>query len=266
MLSYSGYRYYISFIDAFSCFIWIFLLKHKSDALQTFSNFKTQVELQLGYKIKVIQTNWEREYRVFTNLLMSHGIIHRNSYPHTHEQNGVEKRKHRHIVENDLILLAKASMPLKYWDETFRATVFLYNKLPISVFHWKTHLEVLFHSSLSYSMLRVSGCACYPNTRPYNRHKLNFRSTKCTFLGYNLNHKVYKCLDKNDKIFISRDVIFYEHSFSFSSSNSLQTYLPSQASNFSSIYGSSPLPPNFLSFSDGHLLNRSQTHVETHIG
>ncbi|RVW56384.1 Retrovirus-related Pol polyprotein from transposon RE1 [Vitis vinifera] len=38
------------------------------------------------------------------------------------------------------------------------------------------------------------------------------------------------------------------------------------ASNFSSIYGSSPLPPNFLPFSDGHLLNRSQTHAETHIG
>ena len=98
MLSSSGYRYYINFIDAFSRFTWIFLLKHKSDVLQTFSNFKTQVELQLGYKIKAIQTDWGEEYRALTDLLMSHGIIHRNSCPHTHEQNGVGKRKHRHIV------------------------------------------------------------------------------------------------------------------------------------------------------------------------
>ena len=137
-------------------------------------------------------------------------------------------------------------MPLKYWDETFRATVFLYNKLPTSVFHWKTHLEVLFHSSLSYSMLKVFGCACYPNTRPYNGHKLNFRSTQCTFLGYSLNHKGYKCLDKNGKIFISRDVIFYEHSFSFSSSYSSQTSLASQSSNISSISSFSLLLPHFL--------------------
>ena len=103
--------------------------------------------------------------------------------------------------------------------------------------------------------LRVFGCACYPNTIPYNRHKLNFRSTQCTFLGYILNHKGYKCLDKIGKIFISRDVIFYEHSFPFSSSNSSQTSLASQASNISSISSSSPLPPNFLPFSNGHLPN-----------
>ena len=109
MLSSSGYGYYISFIDAFSRFNWNFLLKHKSDALQTFSNFNTQVELQLGYKIKAIQTDYGREYRAFTNLLMSHGIIHRNSCPHTHEQNGIAERKHLHIVENGLTLLAKAS-------------------------------------------------------------------------------------------------------------------------------------------------------------
>ena len=151
---------------------------------------------------------------------MSRGIINRNSCLHTHEQNRVTERKHRHIIENGLTLLAKASMPLKYWDEAFRATAFLYNRLPTSVLHWKTPLEVLFHSSPNYSMIRVFGCACYPNTRPYNRHKLNFRSTQCTFLGYSLNHKGYKCLDTNDKIFIFRNVIFYEHSFPFSFSNS----------------------------------------------
>ena len=83
---------------------------------------------------------------------MSHGIIRRNSCPHTHEQNRVMERKHRHIVENGLTLLAKSPMPLKYWDEAFRVAVFLYNGLPTSVLHWKTPLEVLFDSSLDYSM------------------------------------------------------------------------------------------------------------------
>ena len=59
-------------------------------------------------------------------------------------------------------------MPSKYWDEVFKAVVFLYNKLPTSILHWKTPLEVLFHSSPHYFMLRVFGCACYPNTRPNN--------------------------------------------------------------------------------------------------
>ena len=81
--------------------------------------------MQLGYKIKAIQTDWGGEYRAFTDLLMSHDIIHRNSCLHTHEQNRVAERKHCHIVENGLTLLAKASMPLKYWDKAFRADGFL---------------------------------------------------------------------------------------------------------------------------------------------
>ena len=32
-------------------------------------NFKNLVELRLDYKIKMIQTNWRREYRVFTDFL-----------------------------------------------------------------------------------------------------------------------------------------------------------------------------------------------------
>lgn len=117
-----------------------------------------KLSCSFGYKIKAIQTNWGKGYRAFTNLLMSHGITYRYSCPHTHEQNGVAERKHRHIVENGLTLLVKASMPLKYWDKAFRAAVFLYNRLPTSVLHWKTPLEAFLHSSPNYSIQSVWMC------------------------------------------------------------------------------------------------------------
>ena len=106
------------FVDAFSSFTWIYKLRNKYEALQTFINFKNQVELQLDHKIKSIQIDWGGEYRdslIFFILMVS--FI--ESLAHTHEQNGVAKRKHRHIMENGLTLLAHASMPLKYWDEAF---------------------------------------------------------------------------------------------------------------------------------------------------
>lgn len=53
-----GYHYYITFVDAFSRFTWIYLLKNKSDALTVFKQFKSMVELQLGHSIKSIQTDW----------------------------------------------------------------------------------------------------------------------------------------------------------------------------------------------------------------
>ena len=88
----SGYYYYIHFVNVYSRFTYIYLLRRKSDAFQAFLNFKTQVELQLGFKIKAIQTDWGGEYRAFTKNLTSNGILRRYSCPYTHEQNGLAKR------------------------------------------------------------------------------------------------------------------------------------------------------------------------------
>lgn len=41
----NGYRYYIHFIDDYTIFTWLYILRNKSEAFQTFGNFKTKVEL-----------------------------------------------------------------------------------------------------------------------------------------------------------------------------------------------------------------------------
>ena len=68
----------------------------------------------------------------------------------------------------------------------------------------------------NYFMLKVFGCNYYHDLRPYNKNKLQFRSIKCTFLGYNLKYKSYKCITLDGRIYLFRDVIFDEYSFLFS--------------------------------------------------
>jgi hypothetical protein len=138
--------------------------------------------------------------------------------PHAHQQNGSSERKHRHIVENGLALVANASMPLKFWDEAFLTTTYLINLLPSRVINYKTPVELLFKEKPNYSSLRVFGCACWPNLRPFNPRKLAFRSQRCAFLGYSSMHKGYKCLDiSTGRVYISRDVVFDESVFPFES-------------------------------------------------
>jgi hypothetical protein len=67
---------------------------------------------------------------------------------------------------------------------------------------------------LHYSLLRTFGCAFYPLRRPYAKHKLEFRSKQCLFLGYSSYQKGYKCLDiSTNQIYIYIHVIFYEMLF-----------------------------------------------------
>ena len=82
--SYAGYTYYVSFIDAFSRYTWIFPIKSKAETIVVFKNFKSMVELQLNTKIKSIQLDWGGEYKPFSNLLASFAISYRLICPHTH--------------------------------------------------------------------------------------------------------------------------------------------------------------------------------------
>jgi hypothetical protein len=43
-------NYYVSFIDDFSKFTWIYLLKHKSEVFQKFYDFLSMVERQFNKK------------------------------------------------------------------------------------------------------------------------------------------------------------------------------------------------------------------------
>jgi hypothetical protein len=82
-------------------------------------------------------------------------------------------------------------------------------------------MECLFGSPGDYSFLRIFGCACWHNLRPYNQHKLQFRSKQCAFLGYSNLHKGYKCRDiSTGRVYISWDVVFDETVFPFSALHS----------------------------------------------
>jgi hypothetical protein len=141
-----------------------------------------------------MQTYWGGEYEKLNSFFQKIAIVHHVSCPHAHQQNGSAERKHRHIVEVGLALLANASMPLKLWDEAFLTATYLINILPSKVLDFDTPTKRLHGHDPDYSMLRIFGCACWPNLRPYNTRKLAFRSTRCVFLGYSPLHKGYKCL------------------------------------------------------------------------
>ena len=188
-------KYYVSFIDDYSKFVWLYPLKHKSDVFQKFHEFQNLVERLFNRKIISMQTDWGGEYQKLHSFFERIGISHLVSCPHAHQQNGAAERKHRHIVEVGLALLAHASMPLKFWEDAFIVATYLINRTPSRVINFETPLERLFHQKPDYSSLRIFGCACWPNLRPYNTHKFQFRSTRCVFLGYSPLHKGFKCLD-----------------------------------------------------------------------
>ena len=110
----SGAKYFILFVDDYSRYTWLYLLQSKDQALPIFKQFKLQVENQFDAKIKCLQSDNGGEFRSFMSFLQESGILHRFSCPYNSSQNGRVERKHRHVVETGLALLAHAGLPLKF--------------------------------------------------------------------------------------------------------------------------------------------------------
>ncbi|TXG49982.1 hypothetical protein EZV62_025857 [Acer yangbiense] len=86
-----------------------------------------------------------------------------------------------------------------------------------SVLSFTSPYEKLFARKPNYNFFKTFGCTCFPYLRDYSKHKLDFHTSKCVFIGYSINHKGYKCLHSNGKVFISRNVVFNELEFPFKS-------------------------------------------------
>ena len=72
------------------------------------------IENQLERKIKCLQSDMGGEYQSFIDFVKEQGVEFRHSYPYTSIQNGRAEKKHRHIVETGLTLLAQAHMTLNF--------------------------------------------------------------------------------------------------------------------------------------------------------
>ncbi|KAG8489227.1 hypothetical protein CXB51_017298 [Gossypium anomalum] len=257
-VSSNGFSYYVSFVDMYSRYIWSYFLKSKSEVARCFLHFHKMVQVQFGASIKMLQTDGGGEYRALSATLSQLSVQHRLTCPYTSEQNGVAKKRHRHVVDMGLTLLARASMPLEYWSFAFSHAVHIINRLPTPILHHQTPYEKLYKTNPDYSQLKVFGSACFPYLRLFQQHKLQFRSQKCVFLGFGSHQKGYKCLTEDGHVFVSRDVLFDETSFPFQAGFSLPTAespirfhpqnspVPVVASLNSTSSGSSTQPPVVL--------------------
>jgi hypothetical protein len=90
-ISYGGFRYFITFIDDRLRWIAIYFLKNKSDALQSFVEFRNAAEKMLGYPIVFLHIDNAPEVveGQFRDYCTAHGITYEKTVPDALQQNGV---------------------------------------------------------------------------------------------------------------------------------------------------------------------------------
>lgn len=239
-------KYFLTIVDGYTRFTWVYLMKAKSEASQLLISFVQMVQTQFGSTVKVVRSDNGCEFNL-PSFYSSKGIIHQTTCVNTPEQNGLVERKHQHILNLARSLRIQSNVPIKFWGYCISHATYLINRLPTPVLKNKTPYKMLYEKLPDYTQLRVFGSLVHVCTPSHNRAKFDPRSVKCVFLGFPTATKGYIVTELHSgKICVSRDVVFSEHLFPFqdttsaSSSTMLKYPLPVPFSESTSVQSFQP--------------------------
>ncbi|KAA0058362.1 gag/pol protein [Cucumis melo var. makuwa] len=166
------FEYFISFIDDYSRYGYLYLMEHKSEVLEKFKEYKAEVENLLSKKIKILRSGRGEEYMHlrFQDYMTEHGIQSQLSAPETAV----------HILNN---------VPSKSVSET-------------SFELWRGRKPSLSH-------FRIWGFPAHVLVT--NPKKLEPRSRLCQFVGYPKETKGGLFFDpQENRVFVSTNATFLE--------------------------------------------------------
>ena len=149
----------------------------------------------------------------FQPFMLQHGILHQTSCVDTPAQNGVAKRKNRHLLETARALLYQMHVPKHFWVDAVSTSCFLINRMPSSVLNWEKPYHIFFPNKPLFPIEpHIFGCTCFVRDVRPQVSKLDHKSLKCIFLGYSRVQKEYRCYCPSlRRYLVSADVKFFEN-------------------------------------------------------
>ncbi|CAN1315366.1 Retrovirus-related Pol polyprotein from transposon TNT 1-94 [Linum perenne] len=213
VISHDGHAYFLTIVDDYTRAVWIFLMKHKSEASSLLQTFCHMAQRQFNKKVKTIRSDQGLEFHM-KEFYAREGIEHQMSCVERQEQNGRVERKQQDILNIARALRFQSGLPLIYWSYCVLHAVHILNRLPTPLLSNQT--PYMYNTSPDYSHLKVFGCLCYASSLDRHKTKFDHRARQCVYLGVAAGIKGHKLLDLNTKqVFVSRDVLFHESIFPF---------------------------------------------------
>ncbi|KAK7341990.1 hypothetical protein VNO80_24931 [Phaseolus coccineus] len=218
----NGQRYFITFIDDYSRYGYLYLIHEKFQSLDVFKSFKAEVELQLGKKIKAVKSNHggeyygryngSREQRLgpFALFLNECGIVPQYTMLGKPSINGVAERRNRTLKDMFRSMIAHSSLLESLWGEALKTAIYILNRVPSKAVV-KTSYELWTGKKPSIRHLHIWGCSAVAQHYRPHEAKLDSRTISCYFVGYAERSRGYKFFDPTSRsIFETGNARFLE--------------------------------------------------------
>ena len=216
--SLGGSKYILVLTDDYSRKSWCYFLKSKDQTFGYFKYFKELIEFETRHKLRNLRTDRGGEFmsHEFLAYCQHNGIKRQLSQAKTPQQNGVAERQNQTIIEHARSMAVEAHLPSYLWTEAVNTANYIVNLSPTSA-NLGVTLEEKYSGKLpTVTHLKIFGSIAYVHIPKTDRKKLDTKTRKCIFVGYDIESKIYRLFNPiQKKIELTRDVTVDETKIGF---------------------------------------------------
>jgi len=213
LATHGGRRYFLLLVDDSNRYMWLRLLTSKDEAADAIKVVKESAEAESGRRLQVLRTDRDGEFTAvqFAEYYAGEGVRCHLTAPYSPQQNGVVERRNQTIVGMASSMMKAKGLPPEFWGEVVTTAMFILNLSPMKALKGVTPYEAWHGRKPNVSYLKTFGCVGHVKKMKPGQAKLDDRSIKAVFLGYESGTKAYRLYDPvRGKVLVSRDVIFDE--------------------------------------------------------
>ncbi|GJZ89327.1 putative ribonuclease H-like domain-containing protein [Tanacetum coccineum] len=152
-------------------------------------SFITEIENLVDHKVKVIRCNNGTEFKnkEMNQFCEMKGILRQYSVARTPQQNGVDERRNRTLIEAARTMLADSKLPTTFWVEAVNTACYVQNRVLVVKPHNKTLYELFHGRKLALGFMRPFGCLVTILNTIDHLGKFDGKADEGFFVGYSIN-------------------------------------------------------------------------------
>jgi len=204
-------KYFITFVDVHSKYTEVYFIRDRSEVPTKVIEYVERMKTQTGRKPKIFRTDRATEYmgEKLQSYLRREGIKFQCTVGYAPEQNGVAERKNRTLVEAARSMLDGSGFGKRMWEEAINTANYTFNRM-VNKKSVMSPYEAMFNEKPRLKQAHEFGCDAYVMIPSEKRRKLDNKSVRMKFVGYDNAAKGYRMMSPSGKVIVSREVHFLD--------------------------------------------------------
>ncbi|GJR29457.1 putative ribonuclease H-like domain-containing protein [Tanacetum coccineum] len=174
----------------------------KDETSGILKSFITRVENLIDQRLKVISCDNVTGFKnKEMNQFSERKYIKREfSVAKTPQQNRVDGRKNRTLIEAARTMLADSNLPTTFWAEAVNTACYVQNRVLVTKSHNKTPYELFFGRKLDLGFMRPFRCLVTILNTIDHLGKFDGKANEGFFVGYSINSKAFRVFNSRTRI------------------------------------------------------------------